>query len=236
MSEHCRESHGMTGTPTYRSWMAMKDRCYNNSRETWARYGGRGITVCDAWRESFNAFIKDMGERPEFTTLDRIDSDGNYEPGNCRWATSAEQGRNTSRVLHAVVDGETDNLPSICDRLGIAQGTMAARIDRYGVDEAVSKSVAVPGLWKLQGLSQPGIWAQDGDDTPFIGSRFGRLTVIHRVGVNKRGRIFACSCDCGGKRSTNLAYLVNGLTTSCGCAQREAASSHARNLNSARAF
>lgn len=80
-------------SPTYRTWDGMKQRCLNPKATGYARYGGAGITVCDRWLEFAN-FLADMGERPEGTTLDRIDSSKGYEPGNCRWATRAEQNRN----------------------------------------------------------------------------------------------------------------------------------------------
>ena len=72
----------------------MIQRCTNERAANFKYYGGRGIRVCQQWRDSFEAFLADMGERPEGKTLDRINNDGNYEPGNCRWATWSEQRRN----------------------------------------------------------------------------------------------------------------------------------------------
>lgn len=88
------KKHGMAFSAEYRSWQSAKQRCLNLANQKYPDYGGRGIRICDRWRDSFKAFLEDMGERPDGRTLDRIDNDGNYEPGNCRWATTKQQGYN----------------------------------------------------------------------------------------------------------------------------------------------
>lgn len=89
-----RRTHGLTGTRGFRSWSSMHTRCLNPKHEAYPRYGGRGITVCERWLHSFENFLTDMGERPPGRSLDRIDPEGNYEPGNCRWSTPFEQTHN----------------------------------------------------------------------------------------------------------------------------------------------
>lgn len=88
-------SHGMSNSPTYMCWQSMKNRCHNRSQQSYKRYGALGIKVCSRWLDSFENFFADMGERPPGTTLDRKNALGNYEPGNCRWATRGEQSNNT---------------------------------------------------------------------------------------------------------------------------------------------
>ena len=112
-----QEYHGMTHTPEYRVWQGMKARCYNKNDKSYYRYGGRGITVCDEWKDSFLAFLKDMGKRPSLDhQIDRIDNDGNYEPGNCRWVTPVVNAQNrsttklnTEKVRNIRIKYATDN-------------------------------------------------------------------------------------------------------------------------------
>lgn len=96
----CRKEHNKKGkrhskvSSTYRSWSHMKSRCLNPNIDNFQNYGGRGIKVCERWMESFDNFLQDMGERPDGMTLDRLNTNENYEPSNCKWSTDAEQRRN----------------------------------------------------------------------------------------------------------------------------------------------
>lgn len=87
-------THGMTKTRIYRIWRDMLNRCHYEKYPERHLYGGRGIVVCDKWRNSFAAFLADMGEPADNLSIDRIDSNGNYEPGNCKWSTAKEQANN----------------------------------------------------------------------------------------------------------------------------------------------
>lgn len=128
-------------SPTYSSWTAMWARCIYPSAINWKKYGGRGIKVHPRW-EKFENFLADMGERPAGKTLDRFPNrDGNYEPGNCRWATREEQQRNRDdnrMITHA---GETLSLVEWAKRVGIHPETISGRIDHLGwsVEDALSK-------------------------------------------------------------------------------------------------
>lgn len=88
-----QKKHGLSQTPTYSSWVNMMYRCNSDNATGYENYGGRGICVCDRWHD-FSNFLKDMGERPSGMSIDRIDTNGNYEPSNCKWSTRSEQSKN----------------------------------------------------------------------------------------------------------------------------------------------
>lgn len=117
--------------PEYGVWASMIQRCTNPNTKTFARYGGRGITVCDGWLHSFEAFLADVGPRPSFAhSLDRIDNDGNYEPGNCRWIEKRLQARNTSANVTLTFNGETRTAAEWAELLGIKPYTLYSRISK----------------------------------------------------------------------------------------------------------
>lgn len=136
-----KHGHGYD-SPTYRSWKAMKNRCTRPSDKQWKNYGGRGIKICQKWHK-FSGFLEDMGIRPEGTTLDRIDNDGNYDPQNCRWADIKSQRRNRSDNRIVQYFGKMMPLVSACESAGLPYDTVRTRLDRYGwtESEALSKPV-----------------------------------------------------------------------------------------------
>lgn len=130
-------THGMCGTPTYSSWLSMIDRC----SETGC-YRKLGIAVCDKWKESFETFLHDMGERPNGTTIDRINGKLGYEPNNCRWATPMEQARNKSNNVVITAFGRTMCVTDWATRLGASKQVIHHRLKAgWSVEDAVSVAV-----------------------------------------------------------------------------------------------
>lgn len=130
-------THGLSGRgPTkrhaaYNSWIDMRKRCYNSGNKRYARYGGRGITVCDSWKDSFSNFWDDMGSSWfEGATIDRIDFDGNYEPRNCRWVTASEQARNRSNNTLIDTKWGRVTLAEASEKSGVRYGLIQSRVYR----------------------------------------------------------------------------------------------------------
>lgn len=136
-------THGHTATkfsPEYQSWSCMIQRCTNPRRKSFEHYGGRGITVYPRWL-TFAHFLADMGPRPEATSLDRIDVDGDYTPENCRWADRVVQARNSKQVVWVEIEGETRRLVEWCEHYSVSINTVRDRVKYYGLSyqEAILK-------------------------------------------------------------------------------------------------
>lgn len=134
-----RETHGMTGTREYISWKMMKKRCYKKTYHSYHNYGGRGISVCAEWLNSFSAFYRDMGSRPNDTSLDRIDVNSNYCKNNCRWAEKKTQCRNQRRTVYLENDGAIKTIMDWSDELGLNNRTIRSRLQRGVSDEEALK-------------------------------------------------------------------------------------------------
>lgn len=145
--------HGQSKTRLYKTWRSMVRRVTEPTYPDYPHYGGRGISVCDQWRVSFEAFARDMGPTySEGLTLDRIDNDGNYEPGNCRWATAIEQARNkrTNRLL--TFNGKTMPVSAWAEHTGIGRSAIESRL-RNGW--SVERALTVPTQKRTPRLPKP---------------------------------------------------------------------------------
>lgn len=135
---HGREDYIAPKSSEYNAWIAMKARCYNPKLIAYKNYGGRGIIVCERWRNSYKNFLEDMGTKPTPKhSLDRHpNKNGNYEPGNCRWATSTQQNRNSRRTIYLTYNGIRYSLPEFCEEHGLSRKKCAERL-RWGwtIDE-----------------------------------------------------------------------------------------------------
>lgn len=120
--------HGKTNTPEFCIWTDLHSRCYNSKVKSYANYGGRGIKMCATWKDSFEVFLKDMGERPsEKHSIDRINNDGDYAPGNCRWATAKEQANNKRNNIVIEIHGEKKSAKEWAIESGLSYATILQR-------------------------------------------------------------------------------------------------------------
>lgn len=134
-------THGKSHTPTWRAWASTRNRCENPNNQDFKYYGGRGIRVCERW-QSFESFIADMGDRPPGHTLDRIDPNGHYEPGNCRWATRAQQSRNTRSNKLSAED------VTRMRGMRLAGSTYTQLATEFGVSWSHVRKVITGRMWK----------------------------------------------------------------------------------------
>lgn len=129
--------HGLSYTPEYRAWQQMLRRCTVPTHPSYARYGGRGIVVCERWLVVEN-FIADVGKRPEGHELDRRDNDGPYSPENCRWVTRKVNDRNRSSNHFVEWSGERLTVVEWAERLGLGVDTLAWRLKRWPLEKAMT--------------------------------------------------------------------------------------------------
>lgn len=138
----CHESHGGHGSRLYCIWAHMKSRCLDSDGDCYQHYGGRGISICDEWKNSFAAFSKwaHANGYADNLSIDRIDCNGNYEPSNCRWATQKEQLRNTRRTKLITFGGETLCMKDMSKKYGVDPTTLRQRLLRgWSIEDALTK-------------------------------------------------------------------------------------------------
>jgi len=133
---------GRGRSPTYITWEGMKQRCHNPAANGYTEYGARGITVCDSWRESFERFLADMGERPDGMTLDRIDNDRGYEPDNCRWATRSDQQSNRKCRRMVEHNGRSVTVTQLAREHGLSRGVLWHRL--FGSQWDLARALSTP--------------------------------------------------------------------------------------------
>jgi hypothetical protein len=133
------KTHGQGGpnrTRAYRIWSNMLTRCRNPLADNYERYGGRGISVCERWLK-FEHFFEDMGSPPAGTSIDRIENSGNYEPGNCRWATTQQQNENRRGLRWVEYDGKKMLVSQWAKHLGVNPSTLYEALDKHPIEYAL---------------------------------------------------------------------------------------------------
>lgn len=144
-------------SPEYTSWQQIKDRCFNRNNIGYANYGGRGITMSERWVTDFTAFLADVGPKPSRShSIERLDNDRGYEPGNCVWATRSEQSKNRRNVRYYTYQGATLCLADWARELGMRWHTLQARVTRSGwsIDRAVTTPVEAGGAAAKRGSTK----------------------------------------------------------------------------------
>lgn len=136
--DNFKGTHRLSKSKEFRAWQAMLNRCYNHKYKYFHRYGGRGLTVCDRWRNSFENFLADMGiATSPCHTLDRIDNEGNYSPENCRWATWRTQLSNTSTVRWIEYNEKKMTLTGWAKDIGISISWLHSLLKKKSIGEII---------------------------------------------------------------------------------------------------
>lgn len=151
-----KKTHGKSNSKIYAIWNNMLTRCYNPKSDRYLSYGGRGISVCDSWRDRFENFYRDMGDIPSpIHTIGRKDNDGNYCPQNCRWETPEQQSSNTTRSLKSEISGELMTAKQISDKFNVPYSAVSQRIraGRSG-DDLLQDHLGLKMI-KVDGVEKP---------------------------------------------------------------------------------
>lgn len=146
---NAKEAGGLCNTPEYGVWMRMRRRCYDQKYRSYEFYGAKGIAVCEKWNRSFLAFLADVGVRPSaLHSIDRFPNrNGNYEPGNVRWATQTQQMRNTNATVELTLNGITRPLCDWAEIVGKKRGTIHKRLRRgWTPEDAVGRNIDLSRL------------------------------------------------------------------------------------------
>ena len=140
-------SHGMTKSKMYGVWASMINRCHNKRVKCYPNYGGRGVSVCDRWKQSFESFYQDVGDAPEGKSLDRVDNDGPYSPENVRWATQQQQAENSRKAVKVGAFGKTQSPRKWSEEFGVPASVIRGRLKTgWSPEDAVSKKPR-PKYW-----------------------------------------------------------------------------------------
>lgn len=175
LNNRSRVTHGMSNTAEYKIWCGMKKRCYNKLCKRYQDYGGRGITMCDKWKEDFQAFYADMGPRPSSQhSIERKDCDDNYAPENCIWIPLSDQRDNRRDTHRYDVRGEMLTAKQIEARYGVGYKLFVSRIGRgWSVDEAIDARKNSPDARNRRSAAAKNRW--DALSKP---ERASRLSVL----------------------------------------------------------
>ena len=174
-------THGKSRTAEYKIWHHMIRRCDVRSHKFFKNYGGRGIKVCDRWRD-FASFYEDMGPRPSPKhTIDRKDNDGDYEPRNCRWATRWQQNQNTRKSVIIEHDGECHSMSEWARRLGMSRQTLRLRLKNgWSVEDALTPKGTRRAHYRVV-ASRSRATFKDAAERPRVGSLSGRRRAAYRA-------------------------------------------------------
>lgn len=209
--------HGMYKTDTYKTYRGMISRCTNPKRPNYHLYGGRGIQVCARWLHSFENFIEDMGEKPTGYQIDRIDSDGNYEPGNCRWVTPKDNSNNRRKKPDIVLGNKFNNWKAIELLLNRDPcGSLLYLCECIcGNTSIVKKKSLIRGESKQCKNCADKIYKEN--VSQYVGKKIGEWIICAMLDKrNSTGNIlFLCQCKCGRHSEKIISTLLMEKSKAC---------------------